>query len=90
MTASYSAGGPRPHGIWWQEVATTATTFARCLLGGVMRDDGTLSLLPVAAYVIAVVSCAVVPLRHKTPRRVAGRRQLLLPDDLHLKPLEVA
>ncbi|GAA2071443.1 histidine kinase [Streptomyces albiaxialis] len=58
----------RPRGAWWREVAVTATAFALCLLGGVLRDDGsTLTAPPAAAYVIAAVSCAVLPLRHRAP-----------------------
>ncbi|PXX59642.1 signal transduction histidine kinase [Nocardia tenerifensis] len=44
-----------------------AMAFAFCLLGGVVRMDGTLSPPPAAAYSIAVVSCAVLPLRHRAP-----------------------
>lgn len=44
-----------------------ATAFAVCLLGGVVRVDDTLSAPPAAAYLIAVVSCAVLPLRHRAP-----------------------
>ncbi|MFI0779506.1 sensor histidine kinase [Streptomyces sp. NPDC021212] len=60
-------GGPRPRGRWWREGAITATAFALCLLGGMVRVDGTLSPPPAAAYVIAVVSCAVLPVRHRAP-----------------------
>ncbi|WP_131736833.1 sensor histidine kinase [Actinomadura roseirufa] len=60
-------GGPRPRGMWWREGAITATAFALCLLGGVVRVDDTLSAPPAAAYVVAVVSCAVLPLRHRAP-----------------------
>ncbi|MFE7569749.1 sensor histidine kinase [Streptomyces sp. NPDC057539] len=60
-------GGPRPRGTWWREGAITATAFALCLFGGAVRGDGTLSPPPAAAYVIAVVSCAVLPVRHRAP-----------------------
>ncbi|WP_346172964.1 sensor histidine kinase [Streptomyces cuspidosporus] len=61
-------GGPRPRGTWWREGAVTATAFVLCLLGGVVRDDGsTLSPPPAAAYFIAVASCAVLPVRHRAP-----------------------
>ncbi|MDX3233754.1 sensor histidine kinase [Streptomyces sp. ME19-01-6] len=61
-------GGPRPRSTWWREGAITATALALCLLGGVVRDDGsTLSPPPAAAYFIAVVSCAVLPVRHRAP-----------------------
>ncbi|MBI0376747.1 sensor histidine kinase [Streptomyces albiflaviniger] len=67
MTNS-GGGGPRPRGTWWREGALTATAFALCLLGGVVQEDGrTLSWPPAAAYVIAVVSCAVLPVRHRAP-----------------------
>ncbi|MER7192891.1 sensor histidine kinase [Streptomyces flaveolus] len=59
--------GPPPRGAWWREGAITATAFAFCLLGGVMQVDDTLSAPPAAAYVIAVVSCAVLPVRHRAP-----------------------
>ncbi|MFJ1969154.1 sensor histidine kinase [Streptomyces sp. NPDC087903] len=61
-------GGPRPRGAWWREGAIAATAFALCLLGGVVQDDGsTLSPPSAVAYFIAVVSCAVLPLRHRAP-----------------------
>ncbi|MEU4893391.1 sensor histidine kinase [Streptomyces sp. NPDC044780] len=61
-------GGPRPRDTWWREAAITATAFALCLLGGMVQDDGSrLSPPPAAGYVIAVVSCAVLPVRHRAP-----------------------
>ncbi|MFI6339007.1 sensor histidine kinase [Streptomyces sp. NPDC050535] len=61
-------GGPRPRGTWRREGAITATAFALCLLGGVVQDDGsTLSPPSAAAYFVAVVSCAVIPVRHRVP-----------------------
>lgn len=61
-------GGRRTRAARWREAAVTATAFALCLLGGVVQDDGrTLSAPSAAAYVIAVVSCAVLPLRHRAP-----------------------
>ncbi|MCT9081615.1 sensor histidine kinase [Streptomyces fulvoviolaceus] len=61
-------GGPRPRGAWWREGAITATAFALCLLGGVVQDDGsTLSPPSAVAYFITVVSCAVLPVRHRAP-----------------------
>ncbi|WP_405668126.1 sensor histidine kinase [Streptomyces sp. NBC_01166] len=66
--ANTGGGGPRPRGTWWRETAITATAFALCLLGGVVQDDGrTLSPPSAAAYFIAVVSCAVLPVRHRAP-----------------------
>ncbi|WP_405652748.1 sensor histidine kinase [Streptomyces sp. NBC_00019] len=61
-------GGPRSRVTWWREAAVTAAAFALCLLGGVVQDDGsTLSPPSAAAYLIAVVSCAALPVRHRTP-----------------------
>ncbi|RRR79627.1 sensor histidine kinase [Streptomyces sp. RP5T] len=61
-------GGPRPRGRWWREAAITATALALCLLGGAVKDDGsTLSPPSATAYLIAVVSCAVLPVRHRAP-----------------------
>ncbi|ONK10622.1 sensor histidine kinase [Streptomyces sp. MP131-18] len=60
--------GPRSRRTWWREGAITATAFVLCLLGGVVQDDGsTLSPPSAAAYFIAVVSCAVLPVRHRAP-----------------------
>ncbi|MEU8700251.1 sensor histidine kinase [Streptomyces sp. NPDC048680] len=59
---------PRPRGRWWREAAITATAFALCLLGGMLRDDGSaLAPPPATAWFIAVVSCAVLPVRHRQP-----------------------
>jgi signal transduction histidine kinase len=73
---------------------TTATAFALCLLGGVLRDDGSLSTPPVAAYVIAVVSCAVLPLRHRAPLAAAATTTavgVLVPSSgLQVSPLIMA
>ncbi|WP_344956038.1 sensor histidine kinase [Actinomadura miaoliensis] len=60
-------GGPRPRGTWWREGAITATAFVVCLLGGLVQVDNTLSPPPAAAYLVAVVSCAVLPVRHRAP-----------------------
>ncbi len=66
MTGTGGAG-PRPHGTWWREEVVTATAFALCLLGGVAQVDDTFSAPPAAACVIAVVSCAALTARHRTP-----------------------
>ncbi|AJP05224.1 histidine kinase [Streptomyces cyaneogriseus subsp. noncyanogenus] len=60
-------GGRGPRGAWRREAAITTTAFAICLLGGVMQVDDTLSAPPAAAYAIALVSCAVLPVRHRAP-----------------------
>lgn len=88
-------GGPRARGSWWREGAVTATAFALCLLGGVLRDDdGPLSPPSAAAYFIAVVSCAVLPLRHRAPLAVmvvtTASGILVPPLGLLLSPLIVA
>ncbi|GGR90094.1 two-component sensor histidine kinase [Streptomyces aureoverticillatus] len=88
-------GGPRPRGTWWREAAVTATAFALCLLGGVLQDDDTaLSPPSAAAYFIAVVSSAVLPLRHRAPLAAMAVTTacgvLVPPLDLLLSPLIVA
>ncbi|MFF3965694.1 sensor histidine kinase [Streptomyces griseorubiginosus] len=66
-----SGGGPRPRGTWWREGAITATAFALCLLGGMVQDDGSrLSAPTAAAWLLALVTCAVLPLRHRAPPAV--------------------
>jgi signal transduction histidine kinase len=88
-------GGPRPRGTWWREAAITATAFALCLFGGVVQvNDKPLSPPTATAYLIAVVSCAVLPVRHRTPlaaiavTTVCG--MLAAPLGLLLSPLIVA
>ncbi|MGV9938673.1 sensor histidine kinase [Streptomyces sp. NPDC003401] len=72
----------------------TATAFAFCLLGGVMQADDTLSAPPAAAYVVAAVSCAVLPLRHRVPLAALAATTavgvLVSPLGLLLTPLVVA
>jgi signal transduction histidine kinase len=85
---------PRPRRSWRREGAVTATAFALCLFGGVLRGDETLSPPSAAAYVVAVVSSAVLPLRHRTPLAVlvatTACGMLVAPLDLLLTPLIVA
>ncbi|MEU0195766.1 sensor histidine kinase [Streptomyces afghaniensis] len=87
-------GGPRPRGGWWREAAITATAFAICLLGGVIQVDDTLSAPPAAACIIAVVSCAVLPVRHRAPLAALAATTavgvLVSPLNLLLTPLIVA
>ncbi|MEV6000989.1 sensor histidine kinase [Streptomyces griseomycini] len=87
-------GGPRPRGARWGEAAVTATAFAFCLLGGVMQVDDTLSAPPAAAYFIAVVSCAVLPVRRRAPLAALAATTavgvLVPPLGLLLTPLIVA
>ncbi|WP_062796344.1 sensor histidine kinase [Williamsia muralis] len=86
-----TVGALPPSRTWWREGAVAMTAFAISLLGGVFQVDDTLSPPPAAAYVIALVSCAVLPLRHRTPlaamaaTTVAG--MLVAPLDLLLTPL---
>ncbi|MFH8498455.1 sensor histidine kinase [Streptomyces coeruleorubidus] len=87
-------GGPRPRDAWWREAAITVTAFAFCLLGGVMQVDDTLSAPRATAYVIAVVSCAVLPVRHRAPLAALAATTavgvLVPPLGLLLTPLIVA
>ncbi|WP_086561303.1 sensor histidine kinase [Streptomyces africanus] len=87
-------GGPRSRGAWWREAAITATAFAFCLLGGVLQVDDTLSAPPAAVYVLAVVSCAVLPVRHRAPLAALAATTavgvLVPPLGLLLTPLIVA
>ncbi|MET9680615.1 sensor histidine kinase [Streptomyces coeruleorubidus] len=87
-------GRPRLRGAWWREAAITATAFAFCLLGGVIQIDDTLSAPPVTAYVVAVVSCAVLPVRHRAPLAALAATTaigvLVPPLGLLLTPLIVA
>ncbi|QDQ09974.1 sensor histidine kinase [Streptomyces spectabilis] len=88
-------GGPRHRGAWWREAAVTAAAFALTLLGGVLNDEGSaLSPPSAAACLIAVVSCAVLPLRHRAPLAVMAvttvSGALVLPLGLLLSPLIVA
>ncbi|MFI8194304.1 sensor histidine kinase [Streptomyces sp. NPDC085946] len=86
--------GPRSHGAWSREAAITATAFAFCLLGGVIQVDDTLSAPPASAYVIALVSCAVLPVRHRAPLAALAATTaagvLVSPLHLLLTPLIVA
>ncbi|MFH9405121.1 sensor histidine kinase [Streptomyces sp. NPDC017638] len=91
---STGGGGSRSRGAWWREGAITAAAFAFCLLGGVMRVDDTLSAPPAAAYLVAVVSCAVLPVRHRAPSAALAATTavgvLVPPLGLLLTPLIVA
>ncbi|MGP4013505.1 sensor histidine kinase [Streptomyces sp. 4N124] len=88
-------GGPRSRGTWWREGAITATAFAICLLGSVVQtDDKPVSPPPAVAYLIAVVSCAVLPVRHRRPLAAiavtTATGMLVAPSGLLLSPLIVA
>ncbi len=60
-------GNVRPRAPWWREAAILAATFVLCLSGGVAHAEGTFGPPPAAAYVVAVLMCAVLPLRHRAP-----------------------
>ncbi|MFF3484508.1 sensor histidine kinase [Streptomyces sp. NPDC002701] len=87
-------GARRSRGTWWREAAITMTAFALCLLSGMLHDGSTLSAPPAAAYFLAVVSCAVLPVRHRAPltaMAVTTASGVLAPSlDLLLSPLIVA
>jgi signal transduction histidine kinase len=84
---------PQPRGSWRREGAIVATAFALCLFGGVLQVDDRLAPPSVAAYLVAVVSCAALPLRHRAPLVVlavtTGCGMLVAPLDLLLTPLIV-
>ncbi|MCQ4213750.1 sensor histidine kinase [Streptomyces longispororuber] len=88
--------GPLPpsRGTWWREGAVVVAAFVFCLLGGVMQVDDTLSAPKPVAYVIAVVSCAVLPWRHRSPAGAVAATtacgMLVQPLGLLLTPLIVA
>ncbi len=84
-----------PRGPWWREAAVTAAAFALCLLGGMLHSDGRgLSAPPLAAYGVAVASCAVLPVRHRAPLAAMAATTavgvLVTPLGLLLSPLIVA
>ncbi|WP_147942448.1 sensor histidine kinase [Microbispora hainanensis] len=58
---------PRPRAERSREAVITAAAFVLFLLGSVVRGDESLTAPPIAAYLLAVVSCAALPLRHRTP-----------------------
>ncbi|MFD6290353.1 sensor histidine kinase [Streptomyces sp. NPDC060205] len=92
--ASTGGGGPRSPRTWWRRGAVPATAFVLCLLGGVIQVDDTLSAPPLAAYFVAVVSCAVLPLRHRAPlaalAATTAATVLVQPLGLLLSPLIAA
>ncbi|MFC9113177.1 sensor histidine kinase [Streptomyces sp. NPDC057092] len=54
----------------WREGAVVAAAFVICLLGGTVRVENTLTPPTAAAYLVAVLSCAVLPPRHRKPLAV--------------------
>ncbi|KAA0930266.1 sensor histidine kinase [Streptomyces apricus] len=87
-------GTPPPRRTGRREAAVTAAAFVLCLLGGVVQVDDTLSAPSAAAYAVAVVSCAVLPLRHRAPLAALAATTacgaLVQPLGLLLSPLIVA
>lgn len=71
-----------------------ATAFTICLSGGVVQVDDTVGAPSVAAYLIAVVSTAALPVRHIAPLVAMAVTSLcgmlVAPLDLLLTPLIVA
>ncbi|MET9330281.1 sensor histidine kinase [Streptomyces cellulosae] len=61
-------GVPRPGRR--REGAVAAAAFVVCLLGGTVRVEDTLTPPPLAAWLLALVSCAVLPARHRRPLAV--------------------
>ncbi|MEV5394750.1 hypothetical protein AB0N26_00855, partial [Streptomyces cellulosae] len=57
---------PRPG----REGVVLAAAFVVCLLGGTVRVEDTLTAPPLAAWLLALVSCAVLPARHRRPLAV--------------------
>lgn len=57
---------PRPG----REGVVVAAAFVVCLLGGTVRVEDTLTAPPPAAWLLALVSCAVLPARHRRPLAV--------------------
>ncbi|MGW2332652.1 sensor histidine kinase [Streptomyces sp. NPDC001685] len=58
---------PLPRTAWWREAAVVAAAGVLCLFGGTIRVDDTLSAPPAAAWLVAVASCAVLPVRRHSP-----------------------
>jgi signal transduction histidine kinase len=71
-----------------------ATSFVLCVLGGVLRVDGSLGMPTASSFFLAVVSAGVLPLRHHarvgTFAITVGCGVLVAPLDLLLTPAIVA
>nr|WP_238357182.1 sensor histidine kinase [Kribbella italica] len=80
--------------LTWRDGIVTATGFVLCLLGGVVRVDNSVAWPPVTAYLIALLSCAGLPMRHQRPLAVLVVTTvgglLVPPLGLLLNPLIVA
>ncbi|MGW6474862.1 sensor histidine kinase [Streptomyces nigra] len=66
MTAT-DTGLPLPRTARWREAAVVAVACVLCLLGGTIQVDDTLTAPPAAAYLVALASCAVLPVRRRAP-----------------------
>ncbi|MEV8089105.1 sensor histidine kinase [Streptomyces nigra] len=66
MTAT-DTGLPLPRTARWREAAVVAAAGVLCLLGGTIQVDDTLTAPPAAAYLVALASCAVLPVRRRAP-----------------------
>lgn len=77
-----------------REGAVLVAAFALCLLGAVLRVDDAVGPPPIAAYLLAGVATAVLPLRHRAPlialAVTIGCGVLVAPVGLLLTPLLVA
>ncbi|MEU4596836.1 sensor histidine kinase [Nocardia sp. NPDC023988] len=58
--------------VWWREALVLATAFLLCLSGGIFHPDNTFGWPPIATYVVAVVSCAALVVRHRAPVAVVA------------------
>ncbi|MFE0533416.1 sensor histidine kinase [Streptomyces nigra] len=66
MTAT-DTGLPLPRTARWREAVVVAAAGVLCLLGGTIQVDDTLTAPPAAAYLVALASCAVLPVRRRAP-----------------------
>lgn len=84
---------PRHPVSWGTEGVVLTTAFVCCVLGGVFHVDNTLGTPPGLAYVVAVLSCAALLLRHRSPLAAVAATTacglLVAPLGLLLTPLTV-
>ncbi|MDT6987149.1 sensor histidine kinase [Streptomyces lusitanus] len=77
-----------------REGAVVAAAFVICLLGGTVRVEDALSAPPLAAYLLALASAAVLPARHRRPLAVLAATTaaglVAQPLGLVLSPLVIA
>ncbi|MFF9337174.1 sensor histidine kinase [Streptomyces albogriseolus] len=70
LPTSDTAGTAVPRPGRGREGAVVAAAFVVCLLGGTVRVEDTLSAPPLAAWLLALVCCAVLPARRRRPLAV--------------------